>query len=177
MLVVKLHEYGLGSQYLHNLQEGSEIQARIIQNPSFHFPSRASQVAMISNGTGIAPFLGMIEENRRKTDLRLYAGFRRENDTIRAYRRFAAEQIQKKQLQQLHISLSQGPDPQYVMDLIRRDADYFAALLRNDGVIMICGALAMQRDVEAILEAICLEKNGLPLSYFKTRGQVLTDCY
>lgn len=177
MLVVKLHEYGLGSQYLHNLQEGSEIQARIIQNPSFHFPSRASQVAMISNGTGIAPFLGMIEENRRKTDLRLYAGFRRENDTIRAYRRFAAEQIQKNQLQQLHISLSQGPDPQYVMDLIRRDADYFAALLRNDGVIMICGALAMQRDVEAILEAICLEKNGLPLSYFKTRGQVLTDCY
>ena len=42
---------------------------------------------------------------------------------------------------------------------------------------MICGALAMQKDVEQVLEVICQEKLGKSFDYFKTKGQLLTDCY
>lgn len=176
-LIVKLHEFGLGSQFLHQLSQDQVIKARIIQNPSFHFPSKAPQVAMIANGTGIAPFLGMIEENKHRINLRLYAGFRHETDSTREYRAFAHRQIEQKHLHQFHIAFSREQQHWYVMDLIKRDAVFFATLLQQDGVLMICGSLAMQRDVETVLHDICEEMNGMPLSYYKTKGQLLADCY
>lgn len=36
-LAVKLHPYGLGSGFLHNLQSGDTIKAQIINNHAFHF--------------------------------------------------------------------------------------------------------------------------------------------
>jgi sulfite reductase (NADPH) flavoprotein alpha-component len=63
------------------------------------------------------------------------------------------------------------------MDLIKRDETFFADLLANDGVIMICGALKMQFDVENVLDTICLERNNTTLSYYMNKGQILTDCY
>ena len=62
-LVVKLHEFGFGSQFLHRLQMNDQLKARIISNEHFHIPTEAKAVVMIGNGTGIAPFLGMINEN------------------------------------------------------------------------------------------------------------------
>ncbi len=57
------------------------------------------------------------------------------------------------------------------------DTDFFADLLKNDGVVMICGALAMQFDVEKVLDNICISKNNISLSEYKAKGQILTDCY
>jgi len=176
-LVVKLHESGLGSQYLFQLETDHVIKARIIRNSSFHFPVKAPQVALIANGTGIAPFLGMIAENHKKMETHLYCGFRYNNATTQQYRQFASEQIANRQLHQFHIAFSREENPCYVMDLIKRDTDFFAGLLENNGVIMICGALAMQRDVETALDTICNEKNGKPFSAYKSRGQILSDCY
>lgn len=50
-------------------------------------------------------------------------------------------------------------------------------LLKNDGVIMICGSLAMQKDVEAILNDLCLSNGTKTLLEYKENGQLLTDCY
>jgi sulfite reductase (NADPH) flavoprotein alpha-component len=61
--------------------------------------------------------------------------------------------------------------------LIKRDADFFMDLLTQGGVVMICGSLAMQKDVEAILDTLCLDKTGKGIADYKTNGQVLTDCY
>jgi sulfite reductase (NADPH) flavoprotein alpha-component len=49
--------------------------------------------------------------------------------------------------------------------------------LQKGGVIMICGSLAMQQDVEAILDQLCLERNVKNLSEYKKNGQLLSDCY
>ena len=78
-LVVKLHPHGLGSGFLYNLEAGEIIKARIINNHAFHFPKKASKVALISNGTGIAPFLGMIEQNKKKTEIHLYCWLSKRN--------------------------------------------------------------------------------------------------
>jgi len=167
-LMVKLHPNGLGSEYLYRLTENADIAARIVVNQGFHFPKKASAVAMVANGTGIAPFLGMIAENKKRTPVQLYAGFRHDNDLSRQYRHFAEAEIAAGRLSGFHTAFSREENPQYVMDIIRRDAAFFADLLANNGTVMICGSLAMQRDVETILAEIHpdLEK-----------GQVLTDCY
>jgi len=176
-LVVKLHPDGLGSGYLNNLEVGNTIKARIIKNPTFHLSKKASKVAFISNGTGIAPFLGMIEQNKIKQELHLYSGFRMETPTLMAYKKFAAIMIQKEHLDNFHVALSREAEHIYVMDLIKRDVLFFANLLKRDGVIMICGSLAMQQDVEAILSELLAEKGLKTLSEYKTNKQFLTDCY
>ncbi|TDO82961.1 sulfite reductase (NADPH) flavoprotein alpha-component [Flavobacterium chryseum] len=175
-LVVKFHENGLGSGYLNRLETGAVIKARTIENTGFHFPKKAPLVAMIANGTGIAPFLGMIEANKNRTECHLYCGFRNETETIIKYKQFATEQINKKNLNSFHIAFSREQNECYVMDLILKDADFFANLLQQGGKIMICGSLAMQQDVEKVLEMICLE-NNTTLSHYKKNKQLLTDCY
>ncbi|MFA9195348.1 PepSY domain-containing protein [Flavobacterium sp. FBOR7N2.3] len=176
-LAVKLHPSGLGSGFLYNLKPGDTIKSQIISNHAFHFPKKASQVALISNGTGIAPFLGMIAQNKKKTDIHLYSGFRQETEITKHYQDFANEMIQKQYLKQFHLAYSRAANHHYVMDLIQIDADFFAQLLKNGGIIMICGALAMQFDVEKVLDAICISKNNATLTEYKVKGQILTDCY
>jgi sulfite reductase (NADPH) flavoprotein alpha-component len=174
---VKLHTNGLGSQYLHNLKAGEKIKARIIPNPSFHLPEKAPEIALIANGTGIAPFLGMIAENKDGRPLHLYAGFRHRYSSVQDYQATCDTAIQKQQLKAASFAFSREENPAYVMDLIRRDAIFFASLLATNGSILICGSLAMQQDVEQVLDQICQEKNGKSLHYYKALGQVLADCY
>lgn len=176
-LVVKLHPSGLGSGYLYTVEPGYVFKARIIKNQTFHFPKKASKVALISNGTGIAPFLGMMEQNKKKTEIHLYCGFRKATETVLGYEKFATEMIQKKHLKSFHLALSREENHNYVMDLIKRDAAFFMDLLTQGGVVMICGSLAMQKDVDAVLDALCLDKTGKAIADYKANGQVLTDCY
>lgn len=176
-LAVKLHPSGLGSGYLYNLEPSEVIKARIIKNPTFHFPKKASKVALISNGTGIAPFLGMIDQNKKKTEIHLYSGFRKATETVLGYKTFANEMIKKQQLKSFNLALSREEEHHYVMDLIRRDAQFFIDLLINGGIVMICGSLAMQKDVESVLDELCLTKSTTGIAAYKSNGQVLSDCY
>lgn len=176
-LLVKLIPNGLGSSYLYSLEAGNYIKARVLKNELFHFPAKARNIAMIANGTGIAPFLGMIEENKKKVNLRLYVGFRNTNTLIYSYQNFANQMIKLKKLQDLQIAFSREGNKMYVMDLIKQDAGYFADLLKNKGIIMICGSLAMKKDVEITLAKICKEKNKKDWQYYIQNNQILTDCY
>lgn len=176
-LAVKLHPNGLGSEFLYNLAVGDILKARFINNQAFHFPKKTKKAAFISNGTGIAPFLGMIEQNKKKSEIHLYSGFRQKTEITFHYEKFASEMMQKQHLNNFHIAYSRETDHHYVMDLIKRDGAFFANLLKNGGLIMICGALKMQFDVENVLDAICLEKNNTTLSVYIEKGQILTDCY
>ncbi|MEG1591917.1 PepSY domain-containing protein [Chryseobacterium sp.] len=175
-LVVKLHENGIGSGFLHRLKENQEIKARIIKNSEFHFPKKASEVMMIANGTGIAPFLGMIEEQTGKTKTHLYCGFRKSSELTVNYEYFAHENIKKGKLVSFNLAFSREENSQYVMDLVERDAELFTNSLENGGFIMICGALKMQHDVEDTLRKLCALKNK-DYETYKANGQILTDCY
>lgn len=176
-LIVKLFPDGLGSSYLHNLTKGDAIQARIMANPNFHLPASSPKIAMIANGTGIAPFLGMIEENNNEIAINLYVGFRYDNSSTQGYQSFADQHIKNKKLDNIHFAFSRTQNKQYVMDLIQRDSTYFANLLQEGGIIMICGALKMQKDVEIVLNDICQKELNKPLQHYIDNKQLLTDCY
>ncbi|MEA5429206.1 PepSY domain-containing protein [Arcicella lustrica] len=175
-LSVKLHANGLGSNYLYNLNAEETISAKIVRNKAFHFPKKASSVMMICNGTGIAPFLGMISQNKKQIPSQLYCGFRT-HTSLEIYQASLKAFQENQQLQGLNIALSREGTKQYVGDLVKRDAEQFAEVLQNKGVIMICGSLAMQKDVVEVLDNICQEKIGKSVSYFQSHGQILMDCY
>jgi len=175
-LSVKLYPTGLGSSYLYNLSQGQSIRARIVANPHFQFPQKAPVVIMISNGTGIAPFLGMIDENVKMVDCHLYCGFRGQS-TFDLYKDAVDKNIATKRLSKLHLALSREGEKQYVKDLLLRDADFISNALGNGGVLMLCGSLSMQNNVIELLESICQEKNGKSISFYQSHGQVLMDCY
>lgn len=176
-LVVKLHADGLGSNYLYHLEAGAVIQARLIRNNAFHFPKQSPAVMMIANGTGIAPFLGMIEQNKTKSEIYLYAGFRKETDSVKHYSQLLQLHTQNQHLKKFHFAFSREENPHYVMDLIREDSNLFVNLLEIGGTVMICGSLAMQQDVEILLDRILHDKTGKGLQHYKDLGQVLADCY
>jgi sulfite reductase (NADPH) flavoprotein alpha-component len=173
-LCVKIHLEGLGSNYLYQLAPGDSIEARVVPNLHFQFPVSAPAVIMISNGTGIAPFLGMIAENSKKTAIHLYCGFR----YAASFAPFTAaldNHIATRKLGRLHVAYSREGEKQYVKDLL--DAELVAYTLQNNGVVMLCGSLSMQHDVIEWLEKVCQEKNGQPISFYQSHGQVLMDCY
>lgn len=175
-LVVKLHENGKGSTFLHNLTIGDGFKARIVRNVSFYLPEKTN-VIMVANGTGIAPFLGMFATGTKNYDYQLYCGFRRETSLTTQFRNFAADEMQRHHLKGFHIAFSREANKMYVMDLIRRDATYFTSHLKNGGVVMLCGAIAMQQDVEATLDILLKEHGSQPLIYYKENRQIIADCY
>jgi len=175
-LSVRLHPEGLGSGLLHNLKPESVLKAKVVKNPHFHFPAKAGKVIMISNGTGIAPFLGMINQNAAKVPCYLFCGFR-ENSSFEPFQQFLGEMKSDAKVSEFKIAFSREGEKQYVSDLIRAEANFIAESLTQSAVVMICGSLAMQKDIVQILEEICREKTGHPLSFYQSRNQVLTDCY
>lgn len=175
-LSVKLYEQGLGSTYLNALQNGDAIKVRIIKNQHFHFPGKAKQVIMISNGTGIAPFLGMITENNKKLPCYLFCGFRTQS-SLALYESFLRENISNNKLTRYQPALSREGKREYVSHLLQKHEKIVTEVLQDEGVIMICGSLSMQRDVLAVLDSICRNNNLQSIEMCKNSGQVLTDCY
>jgi sulfite reductase (NADPH) flavoprotein alpha-component len=175
-LSVKLHPNGLGSGYLHGLKPGETIKGRIDKNPHFHFPAEAANVIMICNGTGIAPFLGMIHENKKKIPCFLYCGFRGEK-SFDVYQNILDEALESRRLSKLEVAYSREGVKKYVKDILADDEKFVAKSLAGNGVIMICGSLAMQQNVIELLEAICQRSSGHGVSYYQANGQILMDCY
>ncbi|TLV03885.1 PepSY domain-containing protein [Dyadobacter luticola] len=175
-LSVKLHEHGLGSTYLYGLKTGDEFQARIDSNPHFHFPEKPKTVILISNGTGIAPFLGMIDQQVADSDCHLYCGFR-DARSFGLYKSVLERDLENRKLKSLHIAYSRQGEKQYVKDLLARDSEFLAQTLSDGGTLMLCGSLSMQNNVVSLLEEICSKQLKKNVSYYQSRGQVLMDCY
>lgn len=176
-LVVRLQPNGLGSGFLDALKKGDIIKGKIVKNDHFYMPQVDNRIAFIGNGTGIAPFLGMIYENETQVECRLYCGFRRETNITERYYTFLREQETLGHLDGYEFAFSREENKMYVMDLLKNDAKYIAELLAEGGLIMICGSLAMQKDVEETINNICLDINTVGFDYYKAKGQLRVDCY
>ncbi|MCX2681857.1 PepSY domain-containing protein [Galbibacter sp. EGI 63066] len=175
-LSVKHHNNGLGSGFLNGLNPNDSLKARVVNNTAFHFPKKAPQVILIANGTGIAPFLGMIEENKKDIETYLYLGLRTEK-SFDLYRDQIDSFLNNQKLNKFHLALSKEKEQLYVQHLLKKDANHIAQVMQNGGVIMICGSLSMQDDVLKTLEDICETQIQKPLDYFQKKQQLKMDCY
>ena len=126
---------------------------------------------MIATGTGIAPFLGMISE-QKTTSIDLYFGLRTKK-SLELYKDMLREDL----LDNLYMVYSrEANEKRYVQDVIQTQIDTIISDLENGAVIMICGAIAMQNEVFSILEE-ALSKRNQALSFYEKRKQILVDCY
>ena len=173
-LSIKYYDHGLGSNYLNNFKIGDTLKSRLIENAHFHFPKKASKVIMIANGTGIAPFLGMLDQNGKKIETELYLGLRTEQ-SFELYSKSLEAYLNCNKLGRMHLAYSQQNEKHYVQDVLQRDGHYLAKTLENKGCIMICGSLAMYKDVMETLHKVCLEFNNKPLENYS--NQIQSDCY
>lgn len=131
---------------------------------------------MISNGTGIAPFLGMVGQNKHRKPCYLYCGFRNDQ-SFSVYRNFLDDNLERRHLEGLQVAYSREGDKKYVKDILARDEVFVARSLSYGGVIMICGSLAMQQDLIELLDGVCQRFNNKVVSFYQAKCQILMDCY
>ncbi|MEM7382348.1 MAG: FAD-binding oxidoreductase, partial [Bacteroidota bacterium] len=177
LLSIKKHHQGYCSRYLSGLEQEQQIRAWIKPNSDFHFPSKASEVILIANGTGIAPFLGMMNTGLSAAKTHLFWGGRNEA-SLDIYKDYIQRARLTRQLSSVFEAYSQsGSEKNYVQDLVWREAELVASALEKGGVIMICGSVAMQKEVVRVLESIAKKRLNVPLSQFLNRDKIKMDCY
>ncbi len=177
LLSIKKHEIGVCSNYLFGLEKSKNFKATIKPNPDFHLLKNNENVVMIANGTGVAPFLGMLDENKSKHQIDLFWGLRTKS-SVKIYQDIIDEARSQKKLSSLNIAYSQEKiEKKYVQHLLEDKAEYIASHLKNNGLIMICGSIAMQKEVLKTLNVITTTNLNLPLSEFETNNQLKMDCY
>ena len=176
LLSIKKHDHGICSSFLSKLNIGDSLSASFKTNSNFHFPKKAHSIILISNGTGIAPFLGMINENKSQIPLFLFWGGRT-RESLGLYEKYINGAISKKYLSHFQKALSQEDKKEYVQDVLIKNKNQVCETIKNYGVIMICGSLSMQHDVLDVLEQISTKNLNQPLSDFENNGQLLLDCY
>ncbi|MEM0941233.1 MAG: PepSY domain-containing protein [Bacteroidota bacterium] len=177
LLSVKKHPKGLVSGYLSTLEKNASLRVSFCENASFHFPENAHHILMIANGTGIAPFLGMIENNQKKIPISLFWGGQNET-SFDLYRSQLSQFTKDGRLSQIQTAFSRiEQNPSYVQNLVKEKEELITQILAKNSVIMICGSLKMQQGVEAVLDEVtrrCLNK---PLDDFRATGIIKADCY
>ncbi|SHF49138.1 sulfite reductase (NADPH) flavoprotein alpha-component [Tenacibaculum mesophilum] len=171
ILSIKKHDLGVCSNLLYQLEENEIIQASIQQNKDFYFPRKKKEVVLIANGTGIAPFLGMLQ-HKNGTKAHLFWGGRTK-ESLRMY----APLLKNIEKNNIHIAYSQEKEKEYVQDLLLKKETTITTVLKNGGTIMICGSIKMLKGVEKVLEQITSTKLNTSLDYFKKKNQIKTDCY
>ncbi|MDO5969277.1 PepSY domain-containing protein [Flavivirga aquimarina] len=174
LLSIKKHEFGICSNYLNQLKENDMLFADIKQNKAFHFPTSAKEVVMISNGTGIAPFLGMINnENHNHIKTYLFWGGRTK-ESYQMYSKHIDKAFYNKKLSGIYLSFSNEENQKkYVQNALAENEELISRVLKNKGVIMICGSITMRNGVLETLENISSSKLNIPLNM----NQIKTDCY
>ena len=175
LLSIKKHDKGICSNYLCNLSEGNTINASVEYNKSFHFAKNAPSVWMIGNGTGVAPFLGMIEENTRAHLKLIWGG--RYDSSFDLYKPFVDKAIDKGLMDGYDLALSRTGKKQYVQNILANKQLEVSNALESGSVFMICGSIKMESSVLKILDEITNNQLDKPLSYFQKNGQILKDCY
>ena len=174
VLSVKKHALGICSNYLHKLSKTDVIKGTIQENKKFHFPKKIKDVILIANGTGIAPFLGMIQENK-KARIHLFWGGKTKK-SLELYNKYIISALENKTLTSFHIAYSQDQQT-YIQKTLESQTVLVSNTLRRNGAILICGSLSMQFGVEKVIAKIASQELNLTIEELKNNKQIRTDCY
>ncbi len=176
VISVKKHEFGVCSAYFNSLEKKDVVNAVIKSNPTFNLPNKTKRAVLIANGTGIGPFLGMINTNPQ-TEKHLFWGGRTKQ-SLSLYQKYIDSGLQHNTLSSFNVAFSQAQKEKiYVQDIVAKNQAIITQVLKDDGVIMICGSVAMQNNVLEVLNHITTTKLQLPISFYIDNQVIKTDCY
>ena len=174
-ICVGKHPGGVCSGFLHELKPGDRIEGFIRANPQFRPNANMKPVVMIGAGTGIAPFAGFLRGNTRKRPMYLYWGGRDPvNDFL--YEKNLSDWHADDRLTGGKIAFSRIAQCQYVQDKLLEDAAFIRTAIADGAQVMVCGGVAMARDVRTVIDEIC-RPMGIDHEMLKQNGRFLEDVY
>eukprot|EP00761_Pharyngomonas_kirbyi_P013488 gb/GECH01013517.1/.p1 GENE.gb/GECH01013517.1/~~gb/GECH01013517.1/.p1 ORF type:complete len:646 (+),score=145.49 gb/GECH01013517.1/:1-1938(+) len=154
---------GVCSTHLQSLDKGSVCPV-FVRHSNFHLPNDAEKpVIMIGPGTGIAPFVGFLQQRRawkenehdNLGECHLYFGCRR-----RAEDYIYAEEMKRARedgvISQLSVAFSREQESKdYVQHHLKRDGALVWDIIEQGGYVYVCGdAKYMAKDVDRVLAEI-----------------------
>jgi benzoyl-CoA 2,3-dioxygenase component A len=134
---------------------------------------RAANIVMICTGTGSAPFRGFTEWRRRTMPdapgrMVLFFGARRPEEL--PY--FGPLQKVPEKLLTKHFAYSRVPgEPKtYVQDLMRREAESVAELMKSEHThVYVCGLKGMEQGVDSAFDDVC---RNAGIAWFELRKKM-----
>lgn len=174
-LSIKKHELGVCSNYLASAIIGTQVFGTIKENSHFHFKKETKKILFIANGTGVAPFLGMINEVTKQQETTLFLGLRR-SSSLGIYQEYIdrAKNLGKLNTMEVAYSKDQGD---YVQSIVEKRMIFILDLLQDNGCIMICGSIKMKDAVLEVIGSYSLKKLNVSIKDYIEKGQIKTDCY
>uniref|UniRef100_A0A3P8WTS6 NADPH--cytochrome P450 reductase n=2 Tax=Cynoglossus semilaevis TaxID=244447 RepID=A0A3P8WTS6_CYNSE len=142
-----------------------------IRKSQFRLPFKATNpVIMIGPGTGIAPFMGFIQESgwlkeqgKEVGETVMFFGCRHKNEDY-LYQEELEEAEKNEVLTQLNVAFSRDQEQKvYVQHLMKNNKEHLWRLIHSDNAhIFICGdARNMAKDVQAAFYEIAEEVEGM----------------
>lgn len=174
-ICVRKQTGGECSGFLHGLTIGEQIQCFVRTNPLFQMVPGNKPVIMVSAGTGIAPFIGMIRGNHEQREIHLFWGGRHP-DSDYLYEDDLAQAKVEKRLSSSTTAFSRVADGAYVQQKVKEHAARLEGLLRRGASVMVCGGDAMAQAVMTEFETIA-KPMGLSVMQLKSQGLYLEDIY
>lgn len=177
VLSIKKHEKGVCSNYLHGLSCGDELEAVVQKNAEFHFPKKKTKVVLIANGTGMAPYLGMLQNNTQQAETHLFWGGRTK-DSYQLYKEIIDDCLVTGKLTAQYLAFSRETSEKvYVQDLVQQHIKVVIDVLNAKGYVLICGSVNMQKEVLAVLKEGCETYGKKSLMYYQKKERIKMDCY
>lgn len=168
-------KHGLASSYLERIRSGEKAFI-YVRKSHFHLPKDPqTPVLMIGPGTGIAPFIGflqqrqaMLKKGMQLGEAHLYFGCRKRTEDF-IYEEELKLAEKDGAITKLHVAFSrEQKDKVYVQHLLKQNGKEVWNLINNHGHIFICGdAKYMAKEVEDTLVKIVHEHGSKELEEAK----------
>lgn len=174
-ICVSKHPGGVCSGFLHGLQPGDAVEGFIRLNPEFHPSKNSKPILMIGAGTGIAPFAGFLRGNTKRRPMYLYWGGRDQTSDY-LYQKELALWRKDGRLAGGAVAFSRAKQGKYVQHKLQEDSLFIQSAIANGAQIMVCGGVAMARDVRRAIDGIC-KPLGTNYEILKQNGRFVEDVY
>ncbi len=175
--VDNIKRMGLASKYVDCLGINDSVEVECIPNEKFRLPKNCKKIFMIGAGTGLAPFIGFLQNIDKDIKSWLLLGTPKNI----YYQDFLNRMIREKNLK-FDVAISrENSKYQYVQDIIINKKDEVRSfVLDKESYIYICGSKKMGYGVEEAFINILDENIELSkeiLSEMKKSGRYRVDVY
>ncbi|PSS58446.1 PepSY domain-containing protein [Pseudomonas sp. BBP2017] len=174
-ICVRRQPGGLCSSRLHKLRPGDWLEGFIQPHPDFRPAAGRHPVILVGAGTGLAPLIGFVRKNANQRLIHLYWGGRHPQSDF-LYERELEAYLADGRLTELGLAFSQGPQPRYVQDRLREDAQRLATLFQQGAQVLVCGSREMAAGVREVIEPL-LQGLGSSVEQFRLQGRYREDVY
>lgn len=174
-ICVRLRRNGLCSGYLHALQPGDTINATLQPHREFRPLPGTAPLILIGAGSGIAPLVGFVRQNRRNRPIHLYWGGRVPEAGV-PFQRDLDQALADGRLSELRTAFSTGLERAYVQDRLQRNAHELRQLLVAGAQVMVCGGRSMAEGVRHAFDEL-LSPLALSVDQLSAEGRYREDLF